>query len=55
MLISEEGYIEVTSQVKKNNVIIEFRDNGVGMNREVIKEPLNLSSLQRVRKVQDWD
>ncbi|MBV1819632.1 hybrid sensor histidine kinase/response regulator [Clostridium cochlearium] len=35
--ISEEGYIEVTSQVKKNNVIIEFRDNGVGMNREVIK------------------
>ncbi|BDR65783.1 hypothetical protein N072000002_00120 [Clostridium tetani] len=35
--IPEEGYIEIISEVKNNNVIIEFRDNGIGMNREVVK------------------
>ncbi len=35
--IPEEGYIEITSEVKNNNVVIEFRDNGIGMNREVVK------------------
>ena len=35
--ISEEGYIEITSEVKGSNAVIEFRDNGMGMNLEVVR------------------
>lgn len=35
--IPEEGHIEIISEIKKNNVVIEFRDNGIGMNKEIVK------------------
>ena len=49
------GTIEVITKNKDSRVIVEIRDNGMGMNSEIQKEYLNPFSQQKVIMVQGLD